>query len=126
MLTPPSIATGRARCLTVGRDTAALSCPAMTPPATLDIRGLIDFALESLPHMQFADGVFCFDKEAGDPQPRGRSLRYTLMVALGLRRALGAGYTLSLDHEAIEAALWKEIDSPELDPGDYGLHLWLD
>ena len=89
------------------------------------ISSLIDLALESLPAMQIGEsGVFCWDREAGEEAPRGRSLRYTLMSLLGLAKARAHGYRVPIEPDAIHAALWAEVDSPELEPGDYGLYLW--
>jgi hypothetical protein len=90
------------------------------------IEDLVEFSLESLRDMQYDDGVFCYEKRQGDPALHGRSLRYTLMVLLGLQRAERAGYSHIFDTEAIRTALRRELDSPELEPGDYGLHLWID
>jgi hypothetical protein len=90
------------------------------------VAGLIDFALESLPAMRVDDGAFCFERRVGQPAPIGRSLRYTLMVELGLLRAQAAGYTLPFDLDDIDGVAWREIDGPELTPGDLGLMLWID
>lgn len=89
-------------------------------------RDLIALALEALPRMQLPDGLFCWERRAGDPAPHGRSLRYTLMVLLGLERARAAGYEIGLDVDRITAAMRSQLDSPELAPGDFGLLLWLD
>jgi len=99
--------------------------PTAAAPAT-DTRSLIALALEALPRMQLQDGVFCWERRAGDPRPHGRSLRYTLMVLLGLERARAAGYDIPFDVERINAAIGAELGSPELAPGDFGLLLWLD
>jgi hypothetical protein len=96
-----------------------------TRPAP-DTRALIELALEALPRMQLPDGLFCWERRAGDPAPHGRSHRYTLMVLLGLERARAAGYEIALDIDRIHAAMQSELDSPELAPGDFGLLLWLD
>ena len=48
------------------------------------------------------------------------------MVLLGLHKARAEGYDVPIDIERIEAALMAELGSPELAPGDFGLHLWLD
>jgi hypothetical protein len=93
-----------------------------------EIAGLIDLAADSLLHMRSAadPGVFCFELRRGDPVPHGRSLRYTLMALLGLRRAQTHGHAVGWSLDATEAALERELGSPELDPGDYGLYLWDD
>ncbi len=84
------------------------------------------FALEKLPGMQLADASFCYEVVKGDPTPRGRSLRYTLMALLGLLRADGVGREHELDTGRIKQRMLSEIDSPELDAGELGLFLWAD
>ena len=56
------------------------------------IEDLIAFSIESLPAMRLGDGIYCFERRAGDPGAYGRSLRYTLMVELGMERARTHGY----------------------------------
>lgn len=94
-----------------------------THPATTP---LIDFALESLPAMRLADGSFCFERRIGEPVPRGRSARYTLMAELGLLRARAAGYPVPFDLEELHRVSVRELDGDELTPGDIGLLIWLD
>jgi hypothetical protein len=101
----------------------------MTMDAALTPRGvaeLIDLALEALPRMRLDDGVFCFERRAGDPGAFGRSPRYTLMVELGLLRAQAAGYALPFDLDEIDAVAWRELAAGTLTPGDIGLMLWID
>ena len=83
-------------------------------------------ALEFLRSMQLPSGLFCFERERGDPEPHGRSVRYTLMTQLGLARAQAAGYEHGFDLGAVHGAALAELDSPELRPGDLGLYLWAD
>jgi hypothetical protein len=90
------------------------------------VSDLIALSLEALPLMQRPDGVFCFERRVGTPGPLGRSLRYTLMVELGLLRAAAHGYELPFDVDQINSVTWDAVDSPELDPGDLGLLLWID
>ncbi|HEY1276813.1 MAG TPA: hypothetical protein VGF25_18025 [Thermoleophilaceae bacterium] len=87
---------------------------------------LVHFALRALPSMQLPDGAFCFERRAGEPSPAGRSLRYTLMVELGLLRARANGYELPFDVDELDQVVWREIDGSELRPGDIGLMLWAD
>jgi hypothetical protein len=87
---------------------------------------LIDFSFDSLRPMQREDGVFCYEMRQGDPLTHGRSLRYTLMVLLGLQKAELAGYSHDFDTDALRALLWRELGSPELAAGDIGLYLWVD
>jgi hypothetical protein len=90
------------------------------------IRSLVDFAIDSLPAMRLADGAFCFERRLGDPRPVGRSVRYTLMVELGLLRARAAGYVIPFDIDELDALAWRELDAGRLTPGDIGLLMWLD
>lgn len=87
---------------------------------------LIAFALDNLPAMRRSDGVFCFERRAGEPAPLGRSLRYTLMVELGLARAQRHGYEVPADPAELDAIVRREIESEEIQPGDIGLLLWTD
>ncbi len=79
-----------------------------------------------LERMQLPSGLFCHEVRAPDWGPRGRSLRYTAMVLIGLSRAETAGFEHGLDRRQIETTLWSHLDSPELSVGDLGLLLWLD
>ena len=100
-----------------------------TVPAAVTPRGvreLIHFALEALPAMRRDDGAFCFERRVGERAPLGRSPRYTLMVELGLLRAQAAGYALPFDLDELDSVAWREIDGPDLTPGDIGLMLWID
>jgi hypothetical protein len=93
-------------------------------PARID--ALTAFALRALPRMQLPSGLFCYEVGLGESPPRGESPRYTLMVLLGLLKADQARFDHGFDLDAIDAALWREIDSPTLRAGDLGLHLWAD
>jgi hypothetical protein len=92
----------------------------------LTVRELVAFALESMRRMQLDSGLFCHELVAGDPAPRGESLRYTLMSLLGLLEAERIGYPHRYDLDRIRTALNARLDDPVLTPGDYGLHLWVD
>lgn len=74
--------------------------------------------------MQLEDGGFCLDFHQGDPVPKGRSFRYTVMTYLGLLRAEQAGLAHGFDLGRIGASLRAELSSPELHAGDLGLYLW--
>jgi hypothetical protein len=86
----------------------------------------VTLALEFLGGMQLPSGLFCFERVRGDSEPRGRSLRYTLMTCLGLERARAAEYRHPFDPERIYEAALEHLDAPELVPGDLGLYLWAD
>jgi hypothetical protein len=99
---------------------------AATAAPEQQVRDLVSFALRGLPPMRCADGMYCLEVHAGEMQPRGRSIRYSAMVALGLLRAASAGYELDVDLDALLDLLFAEAADPSLAPGDAGLLLWLD
>jgi hypothetical protein len=76
--------------------------------------------------MKLPSGLFAYELARGASAPEGQSLRYTLMTEIGLRRADEAGIALPFDLDEIRAASLAELASPELRPGDMGLHLWAD
>ncbi len=83
------------------------------------------FALEHLPRMRLPSGLYCFDWAYGETVLRGESVRYSLMVLLGLQRAAAAGIdTLPDDPES----LWRRClsNKGQLTPGDIGLAIWAD
>ena len=84
------------------------------------------FALERLPSMRLADGAFCREVRAPDLEPRGRSLRYTLMCLLGLQRARRAGLSVPIEPDELLRLAVDEIAAPEMTVGDLGLLLWAD
>jgi hypothetical protein len=76
--------------------------------------------------MQLPSGLFAYELARGASAPEGRSLRYTVMTEIGLRRATAAGIPHPFDLERIRDATLVEAGSPELKPGDFGLLLWAD
>ncbi|MGZ8666388.1 MAG: hypothetical protein ACXWZM_04685 [Solirubrobacterales bacterium] len=99
--------------------------PASTPLER--VRQLEHFALERLPALQLSDGAFCHQVSAGGSgRPEGRSLRYTLIVLIGLLRAEEHDFEHPLHTGAIRARIESELSSAELTPGDLGLALWAD
>lgn len=72
--------------------------------------------------MQLEDGSFCLDFVQGDPVPKGRSLRYTLMTYLGLLKADQSGLAHGFDLGRIAGAF--DLSTPDLRAGDLGLLLW--
>src|SRR4051812_40672613 len=88
--------------------TATTSLDPSAAPAHGRAAGYIAAAMDALPRMRRTDGVFCWERVLGDPEPRGRSLRYSLMVLLGLQRAQAAGYALSVDPAELLERLWQE------------------
>ena len=98
----------------------------MAEPAAERVGELEAFALERLPSMRLADGAFCWEVRAPDLEPRGRSLRYTLICLLGIQRARRAGLSLPVEPGELLRLAVDEIGSPELTVGDLGLLLWAD
>lgn len=89
------------------------------------MRELERFALARLPAMQLADGVFCHEISAEDGgRPQGRSLRYTLIVLIGLLRAEEHGIEHPFHAGALRSRVLSELGSEELTAGDCGLALW--
>lgn len=84
------------------------------------------FALERLPTMRLADGAFCFEVEAPELIPLGRSLRYTLMCALGLMRAEEAGLEVPVAPDDLRELAIRQMGAPEMSAGDLGLLLWVE
>ncbi len=76
--------------------------------------------------MQLPSGLFAYELARGASTPTGRSIRYTVMTEIGLRRASSAGIEHPFDLERIRDATLVETGSPELRPGDFGLLLWAD
>lgn len=90
------------------------------------VRELVEFALDRLPSMRLADGTFCHEVRAPGLEPRGRSLRYTLICLLGLQRAKAAGLEVPIDPGELRDLVMDQIDSPEMTAGDLALLLWAD
>jgi hypothetical protein len=101
-----------------------LAVSPINPSEEPQIRALVELAIAGLRPMALPTGLVCEELVAGDPLPRGRSLRYTVMTWLGLARAEAAGYEPGFDLDRMRGAFLEEIDSPELAPGDLGLYLW--
>jgi hypothetical protein len=89
-------------------------------------RELVELALRGLEAMQLPSGLFCREVVAGEAEARGTSVRYTLMVDLGLAKAEAHGYSHGLGTAAIREALAATPAEPALVPGDLGLLLWRD
>ena len=95
------------------------------PDRIAHVRSLERFALAKLPSMQMADGVFCHEVRADDGcRPQGRSLRYTMIVLIGLLRAEEHGIEHPFHTGALRTRVLSELDSDDLTPGDFGLALW--
>ncbi|HEY7628446.1 MAG TPA: hypothetical protein VH761_15345 [Ilumatobacteraceae bacterium] len=92
-------------------------------PVLGDLPALIRFAADATETQRLDDGIYCFDRDWASDLKRGRSLRYTLMVALGFWRAEQAGY--AMPRQARDLADIVMAHEDELTPGDRGLALWL-
>jgi hypothetical protein len=99
---------------------SADSAPA---PVLGDLPGLIHFAAAVTETLRLDDGIYCYDREWASNANRGRSLRYTLMVALGFSRAEQAGYSMPRNSKELADIVLLHAD--ELTAGDRGLALWL-
>ena len=91
---------------------------------TQDAVGLVEPALAALPRMLLPSDLFCWEVVEGEPAPRGESVRYTLIVLLGLLRAREAGVSLPIEPERLRDAIDRALVRPEVTPGDIGLRLW--
>ena len=88
-----------------------------------DLPALIRFSADVIETLRLDDGIYCFDRDWAENLNRGRSLRYTLMVALGFARGRAAGYSTPRDPVALADVVLHHAH--ELTPGDRGLALWL-
>jgi hypothetical protein len=87
-----------------------------------DIEGLVDFVDSTLPTLRLKNGLFCFDKVFGAQQLRGESIRYSILVLLGLLRQANSGARPTTDIEDLYRTI---VEYPvSLGVGDLGLLLW--
>lgn len=98
----------------------------MTDTATSQIERLVEPALAALPPMLLPSDLFCFEVVEGDPTPRGDSVRYTMMVLLGLLRARQAGLSVPIEPDPLRDAVDASLGRPEITPGDLGVRLWVE
>ncbi len=96
------------------------------PSAAATPSRLVELALATLPAMRLEDGAFCHEVAPPGMQRRGRSLRYTLIVLIGLTRAERAGIRHGFDCGELAELVHDELAAPELRAGDLGLVLWAD
>jgi hypothetical protein len=95
-----------------------------TTPSDRQLDDLVAFAIENLPTMRLPSGLYCYDMPFEDRVPRGESVRYSLMVLLGLQRAERAGLAgLPARDELWTRCLERRAS---FTPGDIGLAIWAD
>jgi len=96
-----------------------------TPSSVGRVRELERFALARLPSMQLADGLFCQQVQVENGcRPEGSSLRYTLIILIGLLRAEEHGIAQPFHLGGLRATVLSRLNSEEAAPGDFGLALW--
>jgi hypothetical protein len=88
-----------------------------------DQLSLVDFAFQALTSLQQPSGLYCFDRTFDSPECRGESVRYSLIVLLGLGRALSSGRAdLAAEIETLSAVCLDRRNT--FTDGDFGLALW--
>ncbi|HEX2160772.1 MAG TPA: hypothetical protein VHF88_03030 [Thermoleophilaceae bacterium] len=87
---------------------------------------LLEPAMAALPAMVVPSGLVCYEVAEGDSAPRGESVRYALIVLLGLLRARHAGAAPSIDPDKLRDAIDAALERPEVTPGDVALRLWVE
>ncbi len=100
----------------------------MTSPMTSRSQAeqLVEPALAALQRMLLPSDLFCYEVVEGDAEPRGESVRYTLIVLLGLLRAQRAGRSVPIEPDRLREAVDRSLGRPETTPGDLGLCLWVE
>jgi hypothetical protein len=87
------------------------------------VDGLLAFVNEVLPTLRYeSDGLFCFDRTFESPRLRGKSVRYTILVLLGLLKQARHGGPTGLDVGSVHRAVIAHLDT--LGVGDLSLLLW--
>jgi hypothetical protein len=87
---------------------------------------LVEPALAALPGMLLPSDLFCYEVVEDEHGLRGESVRYTLIVLLGLLRAQRAGLPLPIEPKRLRDAVERALGRPEITPGDFGLLLWVE
>jgi hypothetical protein len=85
---------------------------------------LVSFALDVLPSTRLPSGLYCHHRSFDDGALFGESVRYSLMVLLGLQRAEAAGHSTGVDLDELFGICLGRRAS--FSPGDLGLALWAD
>lgn len=85
---------------------------------------LVEPALAALSRMVRPSGLVCYELRDGSADLHGDSVRYSLIVLLGLLRAEAARLELPLDPANLRDAADAALERPEVMPGDVALRLW--
>ena len=89
-----------------------------------EVDELVSFSLEHLAPLRLPSGLYCHDMTYEKREPRGESVRYSLMVLLGMQRAEQAGLRDLPDLGELWLRCLERQDS--FSAGDIGLALWAD
>lgn len=100
----------------------AAGAPASSTPAS-PAAGLVTFALDALGDLRMPSGLYCHERPFGGTG-QGESVRYSLMVLVGLLRAQASGLPVSVDLGNLFDCCLARRDS--FSAGDVGLALWAD
>jgi hypothetical protein len=84
----------------------------------------VEPALAALPGMLGRSDLFCHEVVEDEPALHGESVRYTLIVLLGLLRARLAGLSVPIEPDRLRDAVDASLGRSEVTPGDFGLRLW--
>jgi hypothetical protein len=85
------------------------------------IDGLVDFVGDVLPTLRRDDGLFCFDRPF-DGELRGTSVRYSILVLLGLLKQSATGGVPCVPIGELHQVVREQINT--LGVGDLSLLLW--
>jgi hypothetical protein len=97
----------------------------VTAKAILDahhVDALLSFVDSVLPTLRLENGLFCFDRTFDSVELRGESIRYSILVLLGLLKQTQHGVTPSIDPNGLYTAIRAHIE--RLGVGDLSLLLW--
>lgn len=87
-----------------------------------DLDRLLGFVDDVLPTLRRDDGLFCFDRAFQSPDLRGESVRYSILVLLGLLNQARNGGSPSIDIEDLHRVIVSHVET--LGVGDLSLLLW--
>lgn len=87
-----------------------------------DIPRLLGFAEDAIDQLRLPNGLYCFDRRFDSPVLRGESIRYSIMVLLGMLRRKASGAEPSVNIEELHQLI--RTRRATLGVGDLGLLLW--